>query len=94
MRQKLVILAAFSFLLVAVLYSCDNSNTKQTDKTAPEKSETDYLAIGKKMAAETQAVLAKNLVNAINTGGAENALEFCNSNAMLLTDSMAQLLNA
>lgn len=93
-----------STLVAVLLYSCNNANTKlQTQKEDTDlqggqgdtvKPATDYLALGKNIATETQAVLAKNLIGAINKGGTEYALGFCNTNAITLTDSMANALNA
>lgn len=93
-----------SILVAVLLYSCNNANTKQqTNKEDAGlqggqgdtvKPETDYLALGKSIATETQAVLAKNLMGAINKGGTEYALGFCNTNAITLTDSLAHTLNA
>ena len=48
-----------------------------------------YLDLGKNISSTTQAVLGKNLMNAMAKGGPEYALEFCNSKAYPLTDSMA-----
>ena len=48
-----------------------------------------YLDLGKNISSTTQAVLGKNLMNAMAKGGTEYALEFCNSKAYPLTDSMA-----
>lgn len=51
---------------------------------------TDYLAAGQELAAATQAVLGKNLIEAINRDGAAQALSFCNIRAHPLTDSLAR----
>lgn len=93
-----------SILVALMLNSCNNSNTKkQANKEDASLQdglrdtailETDYLVLGKSIATETQAVLAKNLMGAINKGGTEYALGFCNTNAITLTDSMAHALNA
>lgn len=101
MNVKQVII---SILVAVVLNSCNSANTKQqTNKEDAGlqggqgdtvKPGTDYLALGKSIATETQAVLAKNLMGAINKGRTEYALAFCNTNALTLTDSMAHVLNA
>jgi cytochrome c553 len=44
---------------------------------------------GKSYALQTKSVLGKNLLNALNTNGPANALAFCNTHAIPLTDSMA-----
>jgi nitrate reductase cytochrome c-type subunit len=93
-----------SILVALMLSSCNNSNTKkQTNNEDASlqggqgdtvKPETDYLALGKSIATETQAVLVKNLMGAINKGGTEYALTFCNTNAITITDSMVHTLNS
>lgn len=101
MNRKLVIL---SILATIILNSCNNTTTQEQtnfedtnvesglgDSTEPE---TDYLAVGKDIASATQSVLAKNLMDAINKGGTEYALAFCNTKAIPLTDSMIHTLNA
>ena len=49
---------------------------------------------GQQIALQTKGVLGRNLLNAINTKGTENALEFCSLKAIELTDSMSLALNA
>lgn len=53
-----------------------------------------YLKKGMNMALATKALLGKNLLEAIQTKGPEQALAFCNEKAIPLTDSMATDLNA
>jgi nitrate reductase cytochrome c-type subunit len=75
-------------LLVFVNLNC--VITKRKNTTLSDSSEEKlYLGLGKNIAASTQAVLGKNLMNAMAKGGPEYALEFCNSKAIPLTDSMA-----
>jgi cytochrome c553 len=50
-----------------------------------------YQELGLQYAMATKAVLGKNLLEAINTLGTEEALAFCNTKAILLTDSMAKI---
>lgn len=45
--------------------------------------------MGLKYAMGTKAILGKNLMNAIQTKGAEHAVDFCNIKAIPLTDSMS-----
>lgn len=49
---------------------------------------------GQEIAMATKKVLGKNLITAINEKGTAHALEFCNSRAIPLTDSMSTALNA
>lgn len=91
-------------LTIGFFSACNRSGTEQQSKSnesglpldeqvIPEPV-TDYLALGKTIATSTQAVLAKNLVDAINKSGTEYALAFCNTKAIALTDSMSQVLRA
>ena len=56
--------------------------------------EVNYLQEGKEMAMQTKAQLGSNLMAAINESGAAGAVEFCNTRAYPLTDSMAVALGA
>lgn len=49
---------------------------------------------GQQLAMKTKSILGKNLMGAIKANGTANALSFCNEKAILLTDSMANALNA
>ena len=49
---------------------------------------------GRKYAMSTKSILGKNLLGAIKSNGTEHALEFCNTKAVVLTDSMANVLGA
>ncbi len=60
-------------------------------KRSPEQG---YKSKGKQLAMATKAVLGKNLMGAIQQKGTAGALEFCNTRAIPLTDSMAQVLEA
>lgn len=62
----------------------------EMEANAVEKS---YAEQGREFALQTKAVLGKNLIAAINAGGTENAVTFCNTRAIPLTDSSAQALN-
>lgn len=76
--------------LLFVNLSCVNSN-----KTVSIDSEKQYyFNLGKNISSTTQGVLGKNLMGALTKGGPEYALEFCNSKAIPLTDSMANELKA
>lgn len=49
---------------------------------------------GQSIAMKTKGTLGKNLLHAINSEGAENAVSFCSTQAITLTDSIAVSLNA
>lgn len=103
MKIKLKVLSGMALLVMIFFYACNYNSAKEKDtseevakidvKKAAEM-EINYLSDGKKIAGEAQAVLGKNLMNAINTKGTKYAVEFCNIEAMPLTDSMAKVLGA
>ena len=59
-----------------------------------ETDQKDYQQIGMKYAKSTKAELGKNLMGAIQKEGVLHALEFCNVQAMPITDSMAKVHQA
>ena len=69
-------------------YSLDKENFKAYD------DEISPMELGKKYALSTKAILGKNLKGAIKNKGTMEAVNFCNSKAYPLTDSMSVALNA
>lgn len=63
---------------------------KYTNSTTDSLS---YEAIGMKHAMATKAVLGKNLMQSIAAKGTDEAMSFCNTRAIPLTDSMGKALN-
>lgn len=59
-----------------------------------EEGEINYEDIGRNIANGTKSELGKNLLAAIQERGAPGAVEFCNTRALHLTDSMANRFNA
>ena len=95
------------FLGLLILISCNNSTEVEETKDSLVKSHQEEvkdnfdhkkdlasLELGQNFVMQTQKVLAKNLINEINTKGTEHALTFCSVKAYPLTDSMAQSLSA
>jgi nitrate reductase cytochrome c-type subunit len=77
----------------------DQSEAKQDSLDLEKQQENEekiqkYSDIGFKYASTTKATLGKNLMGAIMEKGTAHALDFCNVQAMPLTDSMSQLHNA
>ena len=88
-----------SFIVVSfcafIFFSCGTKNSETADgngEAVIADTFINYEETGLRFANSTQAVLSKNLMNAINEKGAEGALAFCNEKAYPLTDSMAQVL--
>ena len=72
-----------------------NKNWKQSGKKHTEaNAERTYADIGLEYALETKKLLGKNLMGTIQKKGTIEALEFCNIQAMPLTDSMSVHYNA
>lgn len=80
----------FLLLIIALsFYGCQHQpSADQAAAAHPGKKQME--SIGLEYALETQKVLGKNLMQAIQSQGALHALEFCNIRAIPLTDSMAQ----
>lgn len=81
-------------LLITVILGISCGGEKQQHRESSATPGPDYIAAGQNIVSQAQAVLAKNLIDAINSGGPEHALEFCNIQAYPLTDSMSIALNA
>lgn len=103
MKSNLNTAMALGFLGMISFYSCNsndsakNMNSEETaimDEIMDDINQVDYLTQGKRIAEASQATLGKNLMNAINKGGTKYAVEFCNVEAIPLTDSMANELGA
>jgi hypothetical protein len=59
----------------------------------PKTGSTNYEEMGMDFAAQTKTELGKNLLAAIKKLGTAEALTFCNTQAISITDSMADVLN-
>lgn len=94
-NTRLIILQAvvIQALLLAIT-ACKSDAPAGEQHDATDTDVPDYLATGQLIVSGTQAVLAKNLIDAIHEAGPEHALEFCNVQAIPLTDSMSVALNA
>jgi len=84
----------YKFLLVvmtAVAFSsCGGGNTKNIS----EESKLAFLAKGDSIAGHAQQLLMQNVAAAIQKGGTDYAVEFCNVRAVPLTDSIAGQYNS
>lgn len=96
--KKLILITFLSTLFFAC--SNDTASTETNDIEETESAQLTveeiekYAEIGFNYALSTKGVLGKNLTNALMNGGPENALEFCNTQAIPLTDSMSLVHNA
>ncbi len=90
-----------SCLMLMAIAGCWNNNVEQNKLTAEKpneesvtENELSYLELGAEYALSTKKALGKNLIAAISSLGTEHALEFCSTKAIVLTDSMADVLGA
>lgn len=80
------------FLIFFIIYSCGKSEEKQAGQNDVSIKQT-YLQKGGEIARATQAELLKNVTEAMQEGGPEYAIEFCNLQALALKDSLSRLHN-
>ncbi|TXB63993.1 DUF3365 domain-containing protein [Vicingus serpentipes] len=86
----------FYMLLILGLFACNNVSEQQIGEEVQGiivKTDKEYLEEGKMIAESTFKVLSSNLQQAMAEGGIENALSYCNVNAMPLTDSLSKHYN-
>ena len=83
-------------LLIIGLFACNNVSEQELGEEVQEiivKTDIEYIEEGKMIAESTFKVLSSNLQQAMAEGGIENALSYCNLNAMPLTDSLSKHYN-
>jgi len=82
-------------LALLALFSCNNAEQKNSQEVSKEEDKTNaqYIQEGKEITQATFKELSENLQQAMAEGGVENALKFCNVNAMSLTDSLSTHFN-
>jgi hypothetical protein len=88
---------------ISLFQNCNTNAEPKNDGTIENVAEQDsisqvegryYLLQGKQLALSTKAVLEQNLMAAMKENGPIGALEFCNVNAIPLSDSVSLALNA
>lgn len=83
------------FGTLVFLYSCssDSSDTvENTDQPEIDRSIAFYDK-GREISQAMQGILLSNVSTAINAGGTAHAVEFCNTRALPLTDSLSKVYN-
>lgn len=87
-------------LIAEYLYDNDVSSDEwyakwEEFKQSPASTQTDlsYEDLGRNIINETKSNIGKNLMKAVKERGAAGAVEFCNTRAIPITDSMAVVLN-
>ncbi len=100
MRKQLIrpLIVAMSVVAFA---SCQNAESRASEASQTPVAEQeatappiDYVEAGQNLALSTKSALGKNLITALSEKGAAGAVEFCNTRAIPITDSMSTALNA
>ena len=79
----------FSIVIMLTVISCQSDEEKQQQAIMKE-----FTVVGDKIAMASFESLSGNLKAAASTGGIANAIQFCNMNALPLTDSLSKTFNA
>jgi cytochrome c551/c552 len=79
--------------LIAKYLFYANMEADFDEQSSHPNDTSNYLEIGKEIALTTKSALGKQLFAAIEKSGAHGAVEFCNIEAIPITDSMAVALN-
>lgn len=79
------------FFIVIFLSSCGIKEERADQKVESTKQE--YLQKGGEIVKLTQGELLKNVSQAMQKGGPEYAVDFCNMRAMILKDSLSRINN-
>jgi len=90
-RKYLIIITAIAGAIW--LQNCTEKTPEKVEKNVQYvsgKDEVTYLKIGNEITDTVQATLKANLMKAMENGGPQNALRFCNAQAMELTAMYSQ----
>lgn len=98
--KKWISIALTIIIGIAILGSCQNEET--TTENAESKipgehkhaAASNYMNTGQELAMKMKASLGEKLSSAIAENGVAGAVEFCNIEAITITDSVSQSLNA
>ncbi|MGE0636207.1 MAG: DUF3365 domain-containing protein [Bacteroidia bacterium] len=100
LMPKMTVSEEDSKLIAEYIYATDLASeewhalwSRKKDKLVADTAET-FEKKGLRLAMSTKAILGKNLMQAIKQKEPEHAVEFCNTKALHLTDSMSAALNA
>ena len=99
MKNITISLITFTFGVISLVLSCQSSDSNKVNPSTPASYDAKvlpdsvYLRMGKEYALGAQTVLGKNLTEAIQKKGTTYAVDFCNTRAYPLTDSMSKKFN-
>lgn len=89
--MKNIISSGAMVFLLTFLFAC--SNKKEQNEIPPETYD-QYMKMGGRISGEAQAVLLTVVSDALQQGGAEYAVGFCNLQASSIVDSLSRKHNA
>ncbi|MFT6338050.1 MAG: hypothetical protein ACJATI_004820 [Halioglobus sp.] len=86
---------AIFFLLTAFIIAigCKNTSTKIPMVISEQEFDEEFIIKGKEIASSAFLSLSGELAKAVKNGGLKNALSYCNTNAIPLTDSLSNAHN-
>lgn len=86
---------AIFFLLMTIAFSwgCKNTSQKMSNESIAQATNEEFIIKGKEIASSAFLSLSGELAKAVKNGGLENALSYCNTNAIPLTDSLSNAHN-
>ena len=97
MKFTTITIGIFLFVAIAIISCGGNISTNPEEEkkpVTPLQDKEGYLKTGKYIAMQTKGNLGKYLIQALGSMGSEGAVEFCNTRAIPITDSMAIALSA
>ncbi|MFT4533645.1 MAG: hypothetical protein ACJA1A_001846 [Saprospiraceae bacterium] len=86
---------AIFFVLVTIAFSwgCKNTSQKMSNEFIDQATNEEFIIKGKEIASYAFLSLSGELAKAAKHGGIKNALSYCNTNAIPLTDSLSNAHN-
>ncbi|HRE59262.1 MAG TPA: DUF3365 domain-containing protein [Candidatus Kapabacteria bacterium] len=93
-KEQIASIAAYMYYTPIEKPEWGNKEYQEEKQKYRSHSDISPLEMGENIAIQTKSILGKNLLNAINSLGVENALSFCSLKAIPITDSMALALKA
>jgi len=91
MTKKNLFSLLSGLLMLIFLFGCQNA--AQKNSLSPE-DQAKYIQTGKRITSFSFKALSKEVIDAINAGGVQHAVDFCHLNANPLIDSLSKAYNA
>lgn len=88
MRIRTMLAVLLGSINLILFQGCDNSSSSPF---MSEIADSSFVALGMEITDDAFKVLSGHLGRAMGEGGVPNALEYCNENAIPLTDSLSEL---